>query len=176
MAVHVALMAVAAPIAALGVFLVRKTPAASRSWLWPATLAQLVLLWALHAPLLHQVVMASAFLHALALAALFLVATGFWLCLLCRPNSPPWQEILALILTAKLACLLAVLLIFAPREIYAEAHHGTAGIADQQTAGLLMLAACPISYLVPAIMLVARLFPAEKSGPRGAALPTRGSS
>jgi putative membrane protein len=69
--------------------------------------------------------------------------------------------VLALLLTGKLTCLLAVLLVFAPRALYPHA-----ALADQQFAGLLMLAACPLSYLGAALVITLRIV-----GVSGAAAP-----
>ena len=81
-----------------------------------------------------------------------------------------WQAILALLVTGKLACLLGALLVFAPRPIYAGPHHGF-DLADQQMAGLLMLAACPMSYVLAGIVIaVETLFAA---GNRTGAAPGR---
>ena len=48
--------------------------------------------------------------------------------------------------------MLGALLVFAPRPIYSSGHHGF-DLADQQLAGLLMLAACPLSYVLAAIVI-----------------------
>ena len=164
MAIHIGLMSFLAPIvAALCVYALRRTHARGAGWLWIATVSQIALLWALHIPNVHHAVMMSAPLRALALGSLFLVAVGFWFRLLDRRASPPWQEVLALLITAKLACLLAVLLVFAPREIY-PGMEPVDGLRDQQMAGLLMLIACPLSYLVPGILLATQLIPSAASG------------
>ena len=74
-----------------------------------------------------------------------------------------WRGLLALILTAKLFCLLGVLLVFAPRFLYpglslphAAGHVMAASLADQQLAGLLMLVVCPASYLAAGVVIAAR--------------------
>ena len=119
MAIHIGLMSLLGPlVAALCVYALRRTRSRGAGWLWIATISQIALLWALHIPNVHHAVMMSALLRAIALASLFLLAVGFWFRLLDRRASPPWQEVLALLITTKLACLLAVLLVFAPREIY----------------------------------------------------------
>ena len=156
MAVHIGLMSVAAPAAA--VFLVRAgvVRAAGARWLWQATVVQLLLLWGAHAPAVHQAIMTTPMLQSALWAALFLSALAFWLCLASPRPDPRWREILALLLTGKLACLLAALLVFAPRPLYAVGHHA-ADLNDQQLAGLLMLAACPLSYIVAAIVLAVQM-------------------
>jgi putative membrane protein len=69
-------------------------------------------------------------------------------------------------LTAKLVCLLAAILIFAPRVLYGATGHlmhvgeqwsAAQELSDQHIAGLLMIAACPLSYLVAAVVITAQL-------------------
>ena len=63
---------------------------------------------------------------------------------------------MALMVSAKLFCLLGILMILAPRALYA-GHHGAAiDLADQHLAGLLMITACPLTYLALATFLAAR--------------------
>jgi putative membrane protein len=40
-------------------------------------------------------------------------------------------------------------------------HDAPAGLADQQLAGLLMVAACPLSYLVAAVIVAAQIIRPE---------------
>jgi putative membrane protein len=66
-----------------------------------------------------------------------------------------------LLVTGKLFCLLGALLVFAPRSLYLlqnghEAHFGPITIEDQQLAGLLMLLACPLSYLLAGVVIASR--------------------
>jgi putative membrane protein len=98
-------------------------------------------------------------LHLIMQASLFGAALWFWRAILSGRSHGRWQAILALLFTAKLSCLPGVLLVFAPRALYAAP--GTAGLethllADQQLAGLLMLAACPLTYLVAGVLIASR--------------------
>ena len=78
----------------------------------------------------------------------------------CRPSAR-WQAIFLLLLTGKLSCLLGALLIFAPRLLYAADIHAPSfdigTLDDQQLAGLLMITACPLSYVVAGVVLAARM-------------------
>jgi putative membrane protein len=49
-----------------------------------------------------------------------------------------------------------VLLTFSPRALYVASSHAGHRLDDQQLAGLLMITACPLSYLVAAVVIVAR--------------------
>lgn len=162
MALHIMLMNVAAPL--LAAVLVHKTaPASGRAaMLWLITTVQIVLLWAWHAPALQQQAMQSHGLQLVMHGSLFLVALCFWHALLRLPAAMRWQAIPALLLTGKLACLLATILIFAPRVLYTSphadtAHWAAATLEDQQLAGLLMITACPLSYVVAALIFAAQL-------------------
>jgi putative membrane protein len=155
---HIVAMNLAAPISAIAIarlFCSENNMDLFRRLLWPATVTQVVLLWAWHAPLSgtvrHQPVH-----HAGMLASLFLVASTFWLAVLARLGRSAWQSILALLATGKLVCLLGTLLVFAPRSLYS-VHTGLessdhSAIADQQLAGLLMIAACPLSYVLAGVV------------------------
>jgi putative membrane protein len=163
MAAHVATMGVAAPLAAYGL---GANAHGSRSppggaWLWTATAVQMALLWTAHAP---QVIDATAadphrgpILHLL-LAGTALV---FWRAIFARNTESPVQPIAALLVTAKLACLLGVLLVFAPRPLYGELASFCGGgqwtdLEDQRRAGLLMLFACPATYMTAALVISSR--------------------
>jgi putative membrane protein len=115
--------------------------------------------------------MLQAFMHV----SLFIAALCFWSALLALPQRRRWHAIPALLLTGKLACLLAALLVFAPRLLY-EAHphfalHATAAdaLADQQLAGLLMIVACPLSYLIAGVVFAAQILGDAEA--RGAVTP-----
>lgn len=71
---------------------------------------------------------------------------------------------MALLLTGKLACLLGALLIFAPRELYRL--HGLPSLEDQQLAGLLMITACPLSYVVAGVAMAAQAIGDLERGPK----------
>ena len=54
---------------------------------------------------------------------LLLAALCFWTLLLSLPDARRWHAVAALLLTGKLVCLLAALLVFAPRALYGAAMH-----------------------------------------------------
>src|SRR3546814_19538685 len=98
------------------------------------------------------------------LGSLALAAVLFWALLLASSATSRWGGLAALLLTGKLACLLGALLIFAPRDLYSLpgvsfAHHslGPSTLADQHLAGLLMIPACPLSYIVAGVVLAAQM-------------------
>ena len=163
MVAHIGSMNVVAPVAAVAIgrhFL--KHSGASTGGLWLVTVGQMALLWASHSPAIHHAAQSPLSQVALHIA-LFLSAVTFWMCIVAA--SSHWQAMLALLVSGKFACLLGALLIFAPRLLFdtAASPHGThampfghAALSDQQLAGLLMIAACPLSYVLTAIVLAAQ--------------------
>jgi putative membrane protein len=166
MMLHIASMNIVAPWLAALIVTRRQLGGTRSSWLWIATFLQIVLLWSWHSPAVHDVAIRSPALGVTLHAALFLAALLFWLALLTISVASRWQTIPALLLTGKLACLLAALLIFAPRTLYESAGHlahiaerfsGLRALDDQQLAGLLMITACPLSYLIAAVIITVQL-------------------
>ncbi len=163
MATHIALMNIVAPIAAAACASTRCKPQAPRSatTLWTAAILQVVLLWAWHVPLVQNAASASLYLQIVSHIVLMLAASAFWLEIASRVT--PWQAVLALLVPGKLVCLIGALLIFAPRVLYDGGHGGHAAhgalvlpLADQHMAGLLMIAACPLSYILAGVIMSAQ--------------------
>ncbi len=157
MLVHILLMNAVAPLLALAA-----RSGVARRWpgLVPATVVQVVVLWAWHAPPAVAAVSQSNVLHGAMLGSLLFAAFWFWSAVF-SGHEARWRAILALLVTGKLFCLLGVLLVFAPRALYAGLFangpgHPAATLPDQQLAGLLMLIACPATYIVAGVIVAAR--------------------
>ncbi len=152
MITHIALMSVLAPAIALA--------SGSTSRLQPlannlpaAAVVQLAVFLAWHTPAGLGLAMASAFAQFAMHAMLLVSAIWFWRSVVTTARDAPWWAAGALILTGKIVCLVAALLVFAPRLLYVEM---VASPADQQLAGLIMLVACPATYIGAATVIVAR--------------------
>ena len=176
MMLHIASMSIVAPLLAALIVTRRKIGDTRTFWLWIATFLQITLLWTSHAPAVYGFIDRSPALGLVLHAALFLAALLFWFALLTISAVSRWHTIPALLLTGKLACLLAALLIFAPRALYDSAGHLAhstehfsviRALDDQQLAGLLMITACPVSYLVAAVIITVQLIgrPATSATP-----------
>lgn len=161
---HLLVMNVVAPV--LGAALSRHAamPGGRPELLWTAALAQMLLLWGWHAPLVQQTAGASPALHLAMLASLAAAATLFWAASLRAAAEDRWSAIAALLVTGKLACLLGGLMIFAPRDLYGLAGlafsictAGPSTLSDQQLAGLMMIVACPLSYIVSGLIMTAQM-------------------
>lgn len=159
---HIAIMNVAAPLIAGSGILPRMLPSAT-GWTVLVVLLQVALIWAWHAPATLSALSHHFEGHALVLAALALTAILFWSQLVHEERTRPWLTIGALLLTGKLVCLAGALMIFAPNDLYRIARMsiaicaaGGSSLSDQQLAGLLMVTACPLSYLVAAVVVAIR--------------------
>jgi putative membrane protein len=163
MAIHIGAMNVVAPLAAALLVLGSRAPR-SPVTVWAAAIIQLALLWSWHAPAVQQLIWGSNVVATASHAILLGSAFWFWSSLLRLAGPARWHGIAILLITGKFACLLGVLLTFSPRLLH-EAHgvHGTT-LSDQQLAGLLMITACPLSYLVAGVVLSARLIGGLRSG------------
>lgn len=135
-----------------------------RSWPW-ATALQIVLLWGWHAPGILPLAMANPLLMLAMHLSLIAAAAWFWLSIVSMPKDGGWRGIFALLITGKLFCLLGALLVFSPNLLFkftASGHHGyhAAGttLDDQHLAGLLMLIACPLTYVGIGVILASRWF------------------
>lgn len=162
MLMHIFLMNVLAPLAALGIATANFMPRANFSALTAATILQLVLLWAWHAPPMLTASLDNWLVHLAASSTLFFASLLFWLSIFTICGARRWQAIGALLITGKLFCLLGALLIFAPRMLFACPATSLCGpgtppsLADQQMAGILMVVACPLTYVTAGVIIAAR--------------------
>jgi putative membrane protein len=164
MSTHILLMNLAAPGLALSAHAFSRAPIrASAKFLFVATAMQIAALWIAHSPPVVAASMQSFAIHVLIHAMLLASALSFWVSILSQDGTARWRAILALLATGKLFCLLAALLVFAPRALYpTHAGHGDQMVAaadllsDQQLAGLLMLVICPLTYVFAGVLIAER--------------------
>ena len=174
MILHIVSMNVVAPVLAAFIATRGGLINVRVSLFWTAAILQIVLLWVWHAPAVYNAITDLPAMQFALHVLLLLAALLFWTSLVTLSGARRWQAIPALLVTAKLVCLLAALLIFAPRALYGTAGHaahlterlpGWHALDDQHLAGLLMIAACPLSYLVPAVIIAVQLIrPRETAG------------
>lgn len=150
MLLHIALMTMVAPLAAYALVVCRpampRNPSPGKLWL--ATVLQVLLFLFWHTPYGMMTAMHADGGELLLQGSLLIVACLFWWTLLRLHPDQAGHAILALLLTGKLFCLVALLLTFAPRSLYPAMPH-----EDQQLAGLIMITICPLCYVVSAIWL-----------------------
>ena len=166
MLMHMGVVAVAAPFLALGIAggrldLTRKFPRLFAPI--QASIVELVIVWAWHAPMLHHA--ARHKLPAFVLEQFMFFAAGVFVWLSSVGGEPSLRAgrsaagVVALLLTAMHMTLLGALLALSPRPLY---HHmegafGLSALDDQHLGGAIMLAVGGVSYLAGGLWLTLRL-------------------
>lgn len=169
MAMHMGVVAIAAPLLALGLAGGRLDPVRLAPRLFApltASVAELIAVWAWHAPVLHHY--ARSELLGLMLEQSTFLATGFWVWMAALGGSPErrgeraGQGCVALVLTSMHMTLLGALLALPPRPLYHHHMHGAHGgalsaIDDQHLGGAIMLVVGGLVYLTGGLALVVEL-------------------
>jgi putative membrane protein len=167
MSVHVAVVAIAPPLLAVGVAGSRVDPTPRVPLLFAPVIAaglEFVVVWGWHAPALHGAARGSLALFGLEQLSFLVVGLLVWLAAFGSGSGPvrtAWAAgILALFLTSMHMTLLGALLALSPRPLYAHAHGSFPGLSpldDQHLGGAVMLAVGGASYLIGGLVLMARL-------------------
>ena len=177
MVVHMGIVAVAAPLLALGVAGSAVDPVARLPALFPpipVSLVEFIVVWAWHTPALHHAARHLG-LAFFAEQGMFLLA-GLWLWLAVFGGTGDERRgragsgVIALLLTSMHMTLLGALLALAPRPLFT---HGTAdatyahdaqdavntiaALADQHLGGAIMLLVGGVAYLAGGLWLMAGL-------------------
>lgn len=167
MALHMGVVAVVAPLLAVGAAGGAFDPVRRRPRFFGplvAALVELVVVWGWHAPVLHEAARRSATAFALEQASF--LAAGLFVWLSAFGGGPDGRGDRsaagagALLLTSMHMTLLGTLLALAPRPLY---DHGATGagtpaaLVDQQLGGTLMLVVGGAVYLAGGLVLAARL-------------------
>jgi putative membrane protein len=166
MTMHMGVVAVAAPLLAFGLAGGRFDPIRKAPRVFapiPASIVELVVVWAWHAPALHDVARHTT-AGVVAEQATFLTSgVVVWLSAVGgdareRANRTG-AGILALLLTSMHMTLLGALLALPPRPLYAHACAGGSltPLEDQHLGGAIMLIAGGLSYLLGGLWLTVRL-------------------
>ena len=167
MTMHMAVVAVAAPLIAWGVAggpmdLTHRMPAVFSPI--PASLLELIVVWAWHAPALHH--LARSATAGLVLEQGMFLGSGLlvWMAAFgseaSRSGPRAGAGVVALLLTSMHMTLLGALLGLAPRPLYLHGAHAidaTWALDEQHLGGAIMLTVGGISYLVGGLWLSARL-------------------
>jgi putative membrane protein len=174
MTMHMAVVAVAAPLLALGIAgggldPVRRVPGPFAPV--PASLLELAVVWAWHAPAPHHWARHSAAGLALEQGMFLLAGLLLWLSAF---GGDPWRRanrtaagIVGLLLTSMHMTLLGALLALTPRPLYLHAAGlaGLTGLEDQHLGGAIMLVAGGLSYLLGGLWLMVGLLRAPALAP-----------
>ncbi|MDX1548625.1 MAG: cytochrome c oxidase assembly protein, partial [Rhodothermales bacterium] len=153
MAMHMGVVAVAAPLIALGAAGTRLDPA--RRWPHavapiPASVLELIVVWAWHAPLLHHLARSSTAGIVLEQGSFLLAGVLVWAAAFGGAPSPGRRAagVVGLLLTSMHMTLLGALLALSPRPLYD--HLAGAGslsaLEDQHLGGAIMLLVGGVAY------------------------------
>jgi putative membrane protein len=166
MTLHVAVVAVAAPLLALGLAGSRLDPV-RRAPAWfppvPISLLELVAVWTWHAPAPHHAAQTHFGWWALEQATFLLTGLLVWIAAFgadpSRRGDRAAAGVVALLLTSMHMTLLGALLALAPRPLYPScgAHPGLAALDDQHLGGAIMLLVGGLSYLAGGLWLTVGL-------------------
>ncbi len=166
MLMHMGVVAVAAPLLALGVAGGRLDPARRSPGLFapvPASVVELAVVWAWHAPALHQAARHDAIWLAaeqgtFVVAGLFLWLSAFGGDAQGRGNRTA-AGVVGILLTSMHMTLLGALLALTPRPLYAHMHGfgDLTALEDQHLGGAIMLLVGGVSYLLGGLWLTAGL-------------------
>ena len=160
MTMHMSVVAIASPLLALGLRQTRFDPVIFAPVLFAplvASMLELIVVWAWHAPVLHHLARQST-------PGLFLEQATFLFCGLllwlsafggsgAEQNSRRGAGVIALLLTSMHMTLLGALLALAPRPLYHDTEMHNAALADQHLGGAVMLIVGGVSYLAGGLVL-----------------------
>lgn len=166
MTMHMAVVALAAPLLAFGVCGTRFDPVRRAPALFapvPASVLELVVVWAWHAPVLHHVARHSVLGLVLEQGSFVLSGLLLWLSAFGGDAEQLEQRrgagVLGLLLTSMHMTLLGALLALPPRPLYAHVHGPSrlSPLEDQHLGGAIMLGVGGIVYLFGGLWLTASL-------------------
>lgn len=124
----------------------------------PASIVELVAVWAWHAPALHHAARAGGLAYALEQGTFLAAGVLLWSSVLggdraARPARAA-AGVVALVFTAMHMTLLGALFALAPRPLYAHAMDAAVSVSDQQIGGVIMLIVGGAAYLGAGLWLM----------------------
>ncbi|MCK0207949.1 cytochrome c oxidase assembly protein [Starkeya koreensis] len=168
MTLHMSVVALAAPLIALGIAGSPFDPSSRLPRLFSplvAAMLEFAVIWGWHMPALHHAARASVPLFIVEQGSFLLAGLLLWLS--CFGGAAAGRAgaalvgTLGLLLTSMHMTLLGALIAFATRPLYAHGAHANADVAsalaDQQLGGVIMLLAGGLVYLAGGLALMARV-------------------
>jgi putative membrane protein len=189
MTMHMGVVAVAAPLLAYGVAGGRFDPVLRAPVLFspiPASVVELLVVWAWHTPALHHAARHSSLAFVVEQGTF--LASGLLVWLSAFGGAAADRErrgaagVVALLLTSMHMTLLGALLALPPRPLYAHPFPGQGALGplqDQHLGGAIMLVVGGVSYLAGGLWLSGQLLTAgrtEKARVRSSVTPVSGAS
>lgn len=174
MIMHMGVVAVAAPLLALGIAGARRDPVRRAPGLFapiPASLLELIVVWGWHAPALHHAARHQTAWLLVEQGTFLLSGLLLWLSALggdpSRRANRAGAGVVALLLTSMHMTLLGALLALTPRPLYGHAHGASRllPLADQQLGGAIMLIIGGVVYLLGGLSLMGGLLRGAKLAP-----------
>jgi putative membrane protein len=173
MTMHMGVVAVAAPLIALAVAGTADDPVRRLPNFFapiPASIVELVVVWAWHTPALHHIARHSS--GGLVLEQSTFLLSGLFVWLAAFGGDPSTRAnragagVLALLLTSMHMTLLGALLALPPRPLYAHAAGGSGltDLEDQHLGGAIMLLVGGIAYLLGGLWLMVGLLKRKWEG------------
>jgi putative membrane protein len=164
MTVHMAVVAIAAPLLSIAIAGTPADPTRAVPRLFapiPASIGELLVVWAWHAPAWHHAARSQAWV--LVLEQLSFLTAGLWLWLAACGGDRDQRSvrrgagIVALVFTSMHMTLLGALFALAKRPLFVHAPDAPAisALADQQLGGVIMLLVGGASYLAGGLWLTA---------------------
>lgn len=172
MIMHVAVIAVAAPLLAVTIAGGRFDPVRFVPKIFspvPASVMEFAIVWIWHAPALHQLARHDAFMRVLEQGSFLVAGLFVWLAALGGSNIQRRERAVAsvsgLLLTSMHMTLLGVLLAVSGRALYAHdgaLPFGLNALKDQHVGGVIMLSVGGAAYLLGALYRVSELLKEER--------------
>jgi putative membrane protein len=181
MTVHIAVVAVAAPLVALTIMGTRADPVRAIPNLVapvPASMIELVVVWAWHAPALHHAARQESAVFVLEQVTFAVAGILLWIAAIGGDREQRRLRagggILALLFTSMHMTLLGALFALANRPVFEHAPpaSGRSPIADQQLGGVIMLLVGGASYLLGGLWLTAAVLRSKAAPSLGREEPT----
>ncbi len=162
MTLHMAVVAIAAPLLSIAAAGLRYDPVKSAPALFapvPASVGELLIVWAWHSPGLHHFARHTAF--GFVVEQTMFLAAGLWVWLSAfggeqpRSRSRSGAGVIGLLLTSMHMTLLGALLTMSPRLLYSHHHRGGLldPITDQHLGGAVMLVVGGTAFLAGGLWL-----------------------
>jgi len=166
MTLHMSVVAIASPLLSLGIAGTRHDPVNRFPRFFsaiPASIGELVIVWAWHSPGLHHVARHTG--SGFVVEQAFFLFSGVWIWLSAFGGTLPRRRqrcvsgVLGLLLTSVHMTLLGALLTLSQRQLF---HHRSGGfglspLADQQLGGAVMLVVGGAAFLIGGLVLTGRL-------------------
>jgi putative membrane protein len=156
MTMHMAVVAMAAPLLSIAIAGTAFDPTPAVPLLFapiPASIAELVVVWAWHAPALHHAARDQTSVLVLEQTSFLTAGLLLWIAA-CGSRG---AGVVALLFTSMHMTLLGALFALANRPLFAHATESPALLADQQLGGTIMLLVGGASYLAGGLWLLAGL-------------------